>query len=187
MFTVCFAVVAHDVLLSGLKPDGSVKLRVVYNLTGSGVNAATVPTEKLRVDTLDAFLDLIVATHALCGVGSSLRCTCVLKWFAFVLSGFAGDLEGGHRQCVQETSVEPIASRSGMGGMAHQRYYGGNGQALQHAFWRNFECPLLGQNRFMLSCVCTVSMLSGLFVGGRRAPDQDCKEDSAPAGVAICG
>ena len=128
--TVCFAVVAHDVLLSGLKPDGSVKLRVVYNLTGSGVNAATVPSEKLRVDTLDAFLDLIAATHALCGVGSSLRCTCVLKWFAFVLSGFAGDLEGGHRQCVQETSVEPIASRSGMGGMAHQRYYDGNGQTL---------------------------------------------------------
>ena len=54
---------------AGCKADGSIKLRVVYDLTASGVNEATIPTEKLHCDTLDAYFHLIWVAHEALGVG----------------------------------------------------------------------------------------------------------------------
>jgi len=45
-----------------------VKLRAVYNFTGSGVNEVTVPTEKLKCDALDALLELITVCCDVMGV-----------------------------------------------------------------------------------------------------------------------
>jgi hypothetical protein len=52
----------------GLKEDGELKVRAVYNFTGSGVNEATVPTEKLKCDALDALLALIKEAGEAMGV-----------------------------------------------------------------------------------------------------------------------
>ena len=40
----------------GKRADGSLKLRAVDSMTISGCNLATVPTERLKCDTLDKFL-----------------------------------------------------------------------------------------------------------------------------------
>eukprot|EP00969_Alexandrium_andersonii_P283221 12520868-Alexandrium_andersonii.AAC.1 len=37
----------------GVKPDGSLKLRAVDDMSGSGVNAACQPAERLHYDTVD--------------------------------------------------------------------------------------------------------------------------------------
>jgi len=67
MFCLVMFVCSPSVLCAGLKDDGDVKLRAVYNFTGSGVNEVTVPTEKLKCDALDALLELISFSCGLMG------------------------------------------------------------------------------------------------------------------------
>jgi len=45
----------------GEKPDGSAKIRPVDDMTRSGCNAATAPSEKLAYESLDLFLQTILA------------------------------------------------------------------------------------------------------------------------------
>ena len=83
---------------SGLKDDGSTKLRVVYDLTSSGINEATAPAEKLHCETLDMFVQLIILTQTLIGVS---RVFLAIPFQALVacplfLVGFARPMEGGH-------------------------------------------------------------------------------------------
>ncbi len=72
-FTVEQGAIPHAMFIIGLKPSGDLKLRAVYNFTASQVNACTKATEKLRCDTLDAFVKLIMVTHSLLGVWLHLR------------------------------------------------------------------------------------------------------------------
>jgi len=46
--------------MAGLKPDGSVKIRPIDDLTRSGCNLATAPSEKLRYESLDLLLRVSV-------------------------------------------------------------------------------------------------------------------------------
>ena len=63
-------------MCTGLKDDGEMKLRAVYNFTGSGVNEATVPTERLKCDALDSLLELISVACEAQGVShDALRLT----------------------------------------------------------------------------------------------------------------
>ena len=50
--------------VSGLKADGSEKIRAVDDMSISGVNAATAATEKLHCDTLDTLVQTMQALHA---------------------------------------------------------------------------------------------------------------------------
>ena len=50
--------------VSGLKADGSEKIRAVDDMSVSGVNAATAATEKLHCDTLDTLVQTMQALHA---------------------------------------------------------------------------------------------------------------------------
>ena len=47
----------------GLKPDGSQKLRAVDDFTASGCNPAAAPTEKLKNDTLDTYVEVLRHAH----------------------------------------------------------------------------------------------------------------------------
>ena len=46
-------------VLSGVKADGSPKVRPIDDFTRSGCNAATGPAERLRYESLDLFLETI--------------------------------------------------------------------------------------------------------------------------------
>ena len=52
-------------MLVGTRPDGTLKIRAVDNFTASMCNKCTIPTEKLKYETLDIFfnaLRLLVST-----------------------------------------------------------------------------------------------------------------------------
>ena len=81
---------------AGIKDDGSTKLRVVYDLTCSGINDATEPAEKLKCDTLDMFVQLILLTQTFVGVcpAALLRVICT---YAFrIFAGFTCHVESRH-------------------------------------------------------------------------------------------
>ena len=63
---------------SGLHPDGSQKVRAVDDMSISGINEATAPTEKLQCDTLDKFHQGMQALRIAAGkqVCAELRPSC---------------------------------------------------------------------------------------------------------------
>ena len=59
--------------VSGVKADGSIKVRAVDNFTESMCNPCTKPTEKLRNDTLDLFFEVLRMLSKKLGVAVPLR------------------------------------------------------------------------------------------------------------------
>lgn len=79
-------------LLLGRKPDGSVKVRPIDDMTRSGCNAATASGEKLRYENLDVFFRGMRAMHK--SVGPDLK-----AWKADIDSAFRRiPLLPAHRQ-----------------------------------------------------------------------------------------
>jgi len=93
------------ILLSGLKPDGSVKLRAVDNFTASGANPCIVTTEKLRCDTLDTYDKFLgVAVDKLGVRFFSWHVELVAVCVRLACTGKAGHVEGRHRCSFSKSS-----------------------------------------------------------------------------------
>ena len=71
--------------LSGVKADGSIKVRAVDDFTESMCNPCTKPTEKLRCDTLDLFFDVLRGLSKRLGI-------------AVPLSMFKADIDAAFRR-----------------------------------------------------------------------------------------
>ena len=81
-------------LLSGVKADGSAKLRPVDDFTRSGCNPDTCASEKLRYDSGDTFLALLRSAYAFLGP---------------VLSLWKADIDSAYRRLPVEPSQRTLA------------------------------------------------------------------------------
>ena len=63
-----------SLLLAGFKPDGSIKVRPIDDLSASKVNATTGVTEKLKYDSLDMFFELLRHVESRMQVASCRTC-----------------------------------------------------------------------------------------------------------------
>lgn len=61
MLALIFAL--QRLLVAGVRPDGTTKVRPIDNMAASGVNSATEVTEKLTCDTLDTLLESLKSMH----------------------------------------------------------------------------------------------------------------------------
>ena len=58
--------------MTGLKTDGSTKLRAIDDFTRSGINARTWPSEKLQYEALDTMMEFLRQSHSTLGCNLKL-------------------------------------------------------------------------------------------------------------------
>ena len=87
-------------LLTGLKPDGSIKVRPIDDMSASDINAATGVSEKLVYDTLDTYVEMLRSLALLVEVNVFVIRP-YTRGFAVALPGTAETPQGRRRLSIQ--------------------------------------------------------------------------------------